>query len=664
MRQAATQGTWGRDFSLSAIRCFGWIACLSLAGTVLAQSGEQPIESGTLSRVAYRNPGLVVDLGVGLWAWPLPMDYDEDGDMDLLVSCPDKPYNGTYYFENVSGAVKHPVFAPAKRLAGALANAQLSWVDGQPRILTPGHERIEIRSPGLGKSRKIFPKANVHPNKVRANQWKYADLDGDGCLDLLVGVGDWTDYGWDDAFDSQGRWTRGPLRGIIYWIRNTGTTESPEYAAPVRLEAGGAPLEVYGMPSPNLADFDEDGDLDLVCGEFLDGFTYFENLGSTTTPRFAKGRRLSTQGKPLRMDLQMITPVTVDWDADGDVDLICGDEDGRVALLENTGRRVDGLPEFLPPFYLQQLAEDVKFGALVTPVSCDWDGDGDEDLICGNTAGQIAWIQNISLPGDREPRWAEPRALRAEGTPIRLQAGSNGSIQGPCEAKWGYTTLSVADWDADGVLDVVANSIWGKVVWFRRPSPHSTLDLELPRPVQVAWPGAPPKPAWNWWNPAQGTLATQWRTTPFVMDLNRDGLSDLVMLDHQGYLAYFRRVRQATGELVLEPGKRIFYVQGHTDPLRLNDREAGRSGRRKLCLADLDGDGQLDLIVNSKNADVYFGVSQTSDRITLRGPRPYSSQALAGHTTSPTITDWNGDGKPELLIGAEDGYLYRAVVDR
>ena len=51
----------------------------------------------------HNNPSLVTDLGVGLWAWPLPMDFDNDGDFDLVVSCHDKPYNGTYLFENESG---------------------------------------------------------------------------------------------------------------------------------------------------------------------------------------------------------------------------------------------------------------------------------------------------------------------------------------------------------------------------------------------------------------------------------------------------------------------------------------------------------------------------------------------------------------------------------
>ena len=58
-----------------------------------------------LERVKYNNPGLIVDLGVGLWAWPLPMDYDSDGDYDIVASCPDKPYNGMYFFENTSGNI-------------------------------------------------------------------------------------------------------------------------------------------------------------------------------------------------------------------------------------------------------------------------------------------------------------------------------------------------------------------------------------------------------------------------------------------------------------------------------------------------------------------------------------------------------------------------------
>ena len=36
----------------------------------------------------------------------------------------------------------------------------------------------------------------------------------------------------------------------------------------------------------------------------------------------------------------------------------------------------------------------------------DWDGDGDEDLICGNTAGFLDFVENLG--GGAEPSWAEP----------------------------------------------------------------------------------------------------------------------------------------------------------------------------------------------------------------------------------------------------------------
>ncbi|MEQ9069960.1 MAG: VCBS repeat-containing protein, partial [Gimesia chilikensis] len=211
---------------------------------------------------------------------------------------------------------------------------------------------------------------------------------------------------------------------------------------------------------------DEDGDLDLICGEFLDQLTYFENTGSRTEPQYTLGRRLASNGDPIQMDLQMIVPKAIDWDKDGDIDLIVGDEDGRVAFIENTGELIGGVPQFLPPRYFRQKAAGVKFGALATPYAFDWDGDGDEDLICGNTAGYIGFFENLD-GHSRSPRLAAPRYLQAGGRPIRIQAGPNGSIQGPCEAKWGYTTQTVADWDQDGLPDLLVNSIWGEILLFK-----------------------------------------------------------------------------------------------------------------------------------------------------------------------------------------------------
>ena len=94
-------------------------------------------------------------------------------------------------------------------------------------------------------------------------------------------------------------------------------------------------------------------------------------------------------------------------------------------------------------------------------------------------------------------------------------------------------------------------------------------------PITVDWQEQSPKPAWSWWDPEPGELATQWRTTPCVLDWNDDDLNDLVMLDHEGYLAFYERSR-VEGELVLLPPKRLFKIEG---PSEFDSRHRPVGGR-------------------------------------------------------------------------------------
>lgn len=629
-----------------------------------------------LQPLKYNNPGLTVDLAVGLWAFPLPLDFDGDGDLDLVVSCPDKPYNGLYFFENVSGDTaknEFPVFKPGRRIGKGLQMAQISMVDRKPRVMTPGNEYPDFLKTGLENPVKLPVPANVHPNKVRGNFWRYTDYDGDGAVDLVVGADDWTEYGWDNGYDENGKWTRGPLRGFVYVLRNIGTTEQPKYDKPMKVMAGEKPAEVFGWPSPSFADFDGDGDLDLICGEFRDGFTYFENIGTRTAPKYAEGRVLKgADGAAIKMDLEMITPTAADWNKDGHVDLICGDEDGRVAFIKNTGKlSADHTPIFDVPRYFQQEADLVKFGALATPVGFDWDGDGDVDLLSGDSAGYLGFIENLSGPKVATPKWAGPKLLEVDGKPIRVMAGPNGSIQGPAEAKWGYTTLSVADWDGDGLPDLLVNSILGEVVWYRNVGTRTQAKLGAAQPIEVEWTGEQPRLAWGWMKPKGKALLTQWRTTPVGVDWNKDGLTDLVMLDQEGYLAYFERAKR-DGKLVLLAPRRAFlgdrleasdpkprFVQtGADEPLWMNKKPAGGSGRRKLCVADWDGDGKLDLLINAANAAFLRQTRSEGGNWYFKDLGLLSEVNIEGHDVSPTVVDFDGDGIPDFVGGAEDGHFY------
>lgn len=611
-----------------------------------------PSMVGSGDRVMYGSAGVRGKLAVGLWAHPAPLDFDSDGDVDLIVGCADRPYNGIYLFRNI-GTAEEPLFdlaewwGPGKKdLVAADFNG-----DGNIDLVVSGGYYSDVRRNRLSRFVAVHLPRDYHVG--RDDLWYPVDWDGDGGIDVLAGVSDWREYGWDDAFDARGRWLRGPLHGYVWFHRNLGTSEQPRYAAPVQLRAGGAVLDQYGSPTPNPVDWFGTGRLDLLAGNFIDSITVYRHAGNGLT----SGAPLRAGGAPIRMDLCMIQPRVVHWRQDRGPSLLVAEEDGTITLFANAAPKGEE-PKLAAGRPLIQVDPFVKSGALSRPVAVDWNSDGRLDVIAGNSAGYIQYFENTGTKGD--PRFADRGYLKARGEVIRRMAGSNGSVQGPAEEKWGYSNPAVADWDVDGKLDLLVNDIWGDPVWYR----NAGTGLEKARPIEVEWPGPAPKPDWVWWEPNGKQLVTQWRTTPFAVDWDRDGLPDLVMLNHQGYLSLFRRSR-AGGELRLGPPERIFLLPNGRF-LNLAAGRAGASGRRKVNLADWDADGDLDLISDSDDGPVWYENTGSQPKPVMTPRGTILKTKLAGHNPTPNAADWNGDGRLDLLVGAEDGFLYyfeRSYID-
>lgn len=644
-------------------------------------NNQYQYSNNQLNKLEYNNPELLVDLDAGFKAVPMPMDFDGDGDIDLLIS-ESGAYaeSGIFYFENISGKSEMPIFRRGmkvsferRRLGDDGSRFQTSYVDGQVHVLTPDRVREKLliyknvpQNVFWDENEVSLPDDGFDYLHNCKTEWKLVDFDGDGIHDLLC-----------VATRDKERKYRGKLAEItknldfvtdgkshVLFLKNSGTDDQPKFEDPVRLlkEDGSSLAEGLSL-KPMFADYDNDGDYDFMSLgnnnenfniEWNDDFLiYFENIGTATNYKFSNGKVLLFDELPIQFESRAtIHQTTVDWNKDGFVDIIAGDEDGKISYLRHTGKFYDGVPQFNPPVFLQQEAKFVDFGALSAPRVFDWDGDGLDDILSGNGVGHIGFIKNL---GGYAPKWDAPRLLEIDGTPIRLI--KNEALPNTEQPIWGYTTIDVGFWDEDKLPDILANEHNGNIVFIKNIGTKTVPKLSAPQPLEIEWEGEPQKPDWVPGVSKGNELLAPWRTSPFIMDFNKDKLNDLVMLDYQGYLVVYMRKKENDKLLLTHPQRSFVFPNG--DPILLNQRTGKSSGRLKITFHDWDGDGLEDLIVSSKPAvDWMKNIGMKNGKMVLQYMGRVLSRTLMGHTDGPVVSDFNKDGIPDLLVGTETGQFY------
>ncbi len=176
------------------------------------------------------------------------------------------------------------------------------------------------------------------------------------------------------------------------------------------------PISVTGSASTvHVADWDGDGDQDLLVGNFDGGVYLISNAGTATSYAFGKERPLTANGQPVKVNGKA-APFAADWDKDGDLDLLAGADDGSVWLFRNAGgRKAPELAagvQLVPPgeaVYGQGASKDVRRGVRSKICVADWNGDGRADLLLGDLA-----YQKPDLPEPMPEQKIEQDRIRKE----------------------------------------------------------------------------------------------------------------------------------------------------------------------------------------------------------------------------------------------------------
>ncbi len=202
----------------------------------------------------------------------------------------------------------------------------------------------------------------------------FADLDEDGDLDMLLG------------------WEFGPIRTYT----NVGTPSTPVWA---RTVDDTCPLDLSGYSTPALGDWDGDGDLDLLVGEYHSRVHTFRNdAGGFAEPAWTDVGLVAAVDPD---DLYHAAPALVDIDGDGDLDLFVGEDGGTMDFLRNVGSSSN------PNWVLAATDyEGFDVGTYAKPTFGDLDDDGDYDLLVGAGDGRLHFYENIGT--STSSSWADP----------------------------------------------------------------------------------------------------------------------------------------------------------------------------------------------------------------------------------------------------------------
>jgi hypothetical protein len=480
-------------------------------------------------------------------------------------------------------------------------------------------------------------------------RYEFTDLDNDNDLDLFI-------------FDKD---------TSLNFYKNEGNASTPNF---VMISRRYQNLNIKNWF--RFLDADGDNDKDLFCGGDSQHVRYYKNIGSGTNPNFI------LQSYGIKTDLgdyvnseSASVPVFADMDADGDLDFFSGSATGKITYYENIGGINNLQLKFITDFYKGILiiggADGNERHGASSIFFADIDTDNDKDLYWGDLFGQsIYFIKNTGTA--QNFNW---NAIDTFSPP------PNPYISG------GFNMPGIYDIDNDNRKDFFIGVLIGSkprdnFVYYRNQGPLNNplftkitdnfipcvdvgsfsyptfgdidndgdKDLFIGGDHSVAFfrnTGTNTAPAYTL---VTDSLALN---TPFnfnfsvaIGDLDGDGKKDLVI----GWYASARlRFFKNTGTLA----NPVFtYQSSQLDTMNLSQSSAP-------CLADLDNDGDLDLLAgNSSGRLTYYRNNGNVSSFNYQYITNNYSNIFVGNDAAPSLGDLDNDNDLDLLVGNRNGFIF------